>query len=64
MARLTANGTIFTVCLPRDLSNQVLKIADREFEKPTTVLRRLFRLGLQAELKRTANRPETSDNAA
>jgi hypothetical protein len=55
MPRISATGIVYNVVLPPDLSDHVLKIAEREFEKPTTVLRRLCRLGLRVELRRTAS---------
>jgi hypothetical protein len=55
MPRIRATGIAYTITLPRELSEHVLAIAEREFDTPTTVLRRLFRLGLRVELRRTAN---------
>jgi hypothetical protein len=53
--RISATGVSYTVHLPKELSDHVLRIACQEFETPSTVLRRLYRLGLRVELRRTAS---------
>jgi predicted transcriptional regulator len=43
---LTTDGRVFTVRLSPDVSEQINTLAQREYETPTTVLRRLVRWGL------------------
>ena len=40
---LTTDGRVFTVRLSPDVSEQINTLAQREYETPTTVLRRLVR---------------------
>jgi len=61
MSGLSAEGTVFTIRVPKTISEEIRAIAVKEFERPSTVVRRLLRRGLTVENQHSTR---DSDKAA